>query len=303
MIDYIQITNNLGEILKLELRNPEKSGFFIQGVDGLGPGKSTINMSSALGMDGSLFNSVRNESKNIVLDLGFFDDGTRNIETIRQQTYRFFPRKKLIYIEVKTDNRTGIISGYVESNEPNIFSKKESTIISITCPSAYFVSKDIVSTSFTGTTGGFTFPFSNESTTLKLLKIADIYINTTKNIFYDGEVDTGMDFIINILGNVNNLTINHVTAGTSMSIVSSVVLALTGSDLVSGDRIIISTNRGSKYIYLIRGGLYYNILNALGANSSWFVLARGDNVFSYTATSGVANLLFGVNHRLVFEGI
>ena len=43
MIKSVTVTNYLGESIKLELGFPEKSGFLIQSIDGLGPPKADIH--------------------------------------------------------------------------------------------------------------------------------------------------------------------------------------------------------------------------------------------------------------------
>src|SRR5574339_645339 len=113
MINSITITNHRSESVVLELRSPESSGLFIQGVDGLGPSKATINTSESLSLDGSTFNSARKEQRNIVLKLGFLENPT--IEDSRQSTYKYFPLKKRIKLTIETDNKTVQTFGYVES--------------------------------------------------------------------------------------------------------------------------------------------------------------------------------------------
>ncbi len=303
MIKSIKVTNHLGEFIVMELRSPEKSGFFVRSIEGLGPSKSNINMSESLSADGSFYNSSKITSRNIVLNLGFYNDGTESIESIRQKTYRFFPMKKNLSIEVETDNRLGVTTGYAESNEPDIFSKDSGTVISLLCPSAFFYGKDIVQTLFTGTNSLFEFPWENPSLTLPLIEFGSIFINTAASVFYTGDEETGITIYISVLGAVNNLTIFNTTTGQLMAINSTKLIALTGANLQAGDFIVISTLRGSKTITLIRAGVAINILNTLDTGASWFRLQRGDNVFTYTAASGLTNLQFLIEHRIVYGGL
>ena len=303
MIKSITITNHLGETLNMNLRSPEQSGFFIRSIDGLGPVKSSINMTEVLSLDGAFFNSAHLGSRNIVFNLGFYDDGSESVEAIRQRSYKMFPTKKLVYIEVETDTRIGVTTGYVESNEPDIFSRDEGSVISILCPSAFFFEKNAVQTLFSGTTGGFQFPFENASLTLSLLKFATVFINTEGNVVYTGDEEIGVVIYINVLANVNNLTIYNLTNGESMSISSTKLIALTGFDLKVNDRVVISTVKGSKFIYLIRNGLTVNIINTLNQDADWFTIDQGDNVFTYTAASGVNNLQFMIEHQIAYKGM
>lgn len=79
--------------------------------------------------------------------------------------------------------------------------------------------------------------------------------------------------------------------------------AYTGSGIVAGDDIVICTVKGNKSITLIRGGKSTNILNCLEKNADWFQLAKGDNIFAYTAQSGGSNLQFKIENRIVYEGV
>ena len=57
MIKNIQITNFRNEILTIELANPEKSGFAILDITGLGPVKADINTTENGINDGAVFSA------------------------------------------------------------------------------------------------------------------------------------------------------------------------------------------------------------------------------------------------------
>ena len=131
MIKNIQITSFRNETLTIELANPEKSGFAISDITGLGPVKAEINTTENGINDGAVFNSAHVGYRNIVLTLRFI--GT-DIETLRQISYQYFATKQNIHLLIETDNRVMNIDGYVESNDPTIFSKREGCKISIIWP-------------------------------------------------------------------------------------------------------------------------------------------------------------------------
>lgn len=303
MINYLKVTNPKGESLTIDMRSPEKSGFFIRGIDGLGPSKSVVNMGESLYQDGSFFNSARVIRKNLVLDLGFYDYPGETIEEIRNKTYKYFPMKKEIFIEVQTDSRLGLISGYVESNEPTIFSKEEGAQISILCPSAYFVGSDYISTVFNGSTNDFSFPFENPSLTESLIVFGSIFINTQGTVVYNGDVDTGIYIIIKFSGAVTNPVISNTLTGENFSINSTKLAAIVGSNFQAGDLLVIDTIKNEKRATLTRANFRYNILNAVDVMSDWFQIQSGDNVFVYTASAGIANMQFEIQHQLIFEGL
>lgn len=301
MITKITVTNHRSETVEFVLRSPELSGFFIRGVDGLGPTKATINTSESLSLDGSTFNSARKEQRNIVLKLGFLENPT--IEDTRQASYKYFPLKQRVKVVVETDNKTVQTYGYVESNEPDIFSKEETADISIICPDPYFYSVIAGVVNFSGVDAQFEFPFSNESLTEKLIIFGEIMTEPQQSIFYTGEAEVGFRMYIHAEGPVENVTIHNLVSLQSMTIDTDILTALTGEGLDHGDDIIISTLRGQKSVTLIRDGVSINILNALGPDSDWLTLSPGDNIFYYEATLGETNLEFRIEYDVLYEGI
>lgn len=301
MIESVTLTNHLGEDITLELRSPDNSGLLITNIDGLGPPKADINMNELSLLDGSIYNSARANYRNIVFELRYRYKPT--IESARLITYKYFPLKRKIRMDFVSENRNAYAYGYVESNEPIIFSSEAGCTISVLCPESYL--KDIFdgNTIFSAVTPAFEFPFSNESLVTPLLEMGTMLDETEKTILYTGDVPTGMVLHIHANGVASNVTIiNSVTLKT-LSIDSTKLSALTGSDIVAGDDIYISSIRGDKYAKLVRGGQEYNILSTLGINPTWYILERGDNVFAYTASSGLSNLEFEASYPILYEGI
>lgn len=301
MINKVTVTNHLGESVTIELRLPEKSGFLVRGIEGLGPSKANINKTELSTDDGSVYNSAHVSSRNIVFTLRLLPNVT--IEDSRQKSYKYFPIKRCVTIRIETDNRICETIGYVESNEPNIFSKEEESIISVICPDAYFYSPQNEITEFSYVDSSFEFPFSNESTSQDLIVLGDLQLNTTKNIYYTGDASVGMIITIHAIGAANNVEITNVNTNGSILIDSTKLIALTGEDIHAGDEIIISTIKGNKSAFLQRDGTLTNILNALDKYPDWFQLDRGDNTFIYTAVSGVSNLQFRIENKIAYEGI
>ena len=303
MIRSITITNHLDESITMELRFPEKSGFLLRDIpSGLGPSKANISTSELAAYDGSMYNSARVEQRNIVFNLEFSENPS--IELNRLKSYQYFPIKKRVKISVETDNRVCETYGYVESNEPNIFSAREGTTISIICPDPWFYTTNKDITLFSGAESLFEFPFSNESLDTKLIIFGNIQIIAEQSIIYTGDASIGMIIYIHAIGPAPNLVIVDLRTQETMSINSAKLAALTGSDIMDGDDIIISTIKGDKYIILIRNGVIINIFNALNKNSSWFQLEKGDNRIAYTSDNNTnLNLQFRIESQIAYEGV
>lgn len=304
MIKSITVTNYLGDSLVLNLARPEESGFVVKSVTGLGPGTANINTTEVSTNDGGLYNSSRLSTRNIVITLGFL--WKDSIEDVRQKSYKYFPIKKKLNLLIETDNRQAEIEGYVETNDPNIFSKEEGADISIICPNPFFYSSGADgsnTTVFYGIDPMFEFPFGNESLYDALLEMGSIQNQHEKVITYNGDAEIGVTITIHAIGEASNITIYNTGTREIMKIDTEKLSALTGSGIIAGDDIVICTVKGNKSIKLLRSGKTTNILNCLDKNADWFQLAKGDNIFAYTAQSGSSNLQFKIDNRVIYEGV
>lgn len=302
MIKSIKVTNPKGESLVLDLFHPEKSGLIVRSISGLGPPKANINSTDLATADGALYSSARASTRNIVFNLQFMFAPT--IEDSRQLTYKYFPLKKLVKIEVETDNRSLETSGYVESNQPDIFSKEETTQISIICLDPFFYDPNPSVTQFATVTPTFEFPFSNESISESLIEFGTINLDTRSTIDYVGDVDTGVLITIHALGSVSgSLTIYNVETQEKMVIDLAKIKTLIGKDYGSGDDIIISTVSGDKYVQVLHDGKYTNAIAAIEKLADWFQVSVGRNIFNFTVTKGIENLVMSFSYRNAYGGI
>lgn len=314
MIKSITITNHLNESITLEMTSPEKSGFVINFIDGLGPPKANIEITEMSLMDGGVYNSARAQSRNIVFSFMFLfpsalagdlESQIGKLEITRQKTYKYFPLKNRVKITIETDERSCETYGYVESNDSDIFSKNGGAVISILCPDSYLFSTHIYATNFASISALFEFPFGNESLTDPLLEFSTISNYTDRTITYTGDAEIGMIMSIHAAGAIENIVIYKLYPEPVeiIEIDTDRLLALTGEGLHFGDDIIISTVKGNKYAILIRDGETINILNCLAKYPDWIQLSRGDNIFSCTAEVGEEYLQFKIENQIAYEGI
>lgn len=304
MIKSITVINPNDEELVLELAKPDKSGLVVREVTGLGPGQATVNMSEIATLDGAIFNSARKPSRNIVIKLTY--EWLDTIEESRLRVYKFFPLKKKVKLIIETDKRRGSIEGYVENNDPTIFSNQEGSDVSIMCPFPFFKSEGdnaITSTTFYGIEPLFEFPFENDSLTEPLLEMGEITQRTEATIMYYGDADTGLTIIIHALGDVSNLTIYDLDTRESMRLDDDRLVELTGNHIIAQDEITICTEAGKKSVTLLREGNRYNILNCLGPHPAWFKVQSGLNRFAYTLDDGLLNMEFRMENVTLYEGM
>lgn len=302
MIKSITAITQKSEELKLELGHPEKTGLIVQKITGLGPPKAIINTTELAMVDGGIFNSIRTDKRNIVISLAMMFSPT--IEDARLKTYHYFPIKQKITLRIETDRKTAEIQGYVESNEPDIFNKQETTQISIICPNPYFYDVEQSQTSFLGVHPMFEFPFSNESLEEPLLNMGEIVTDTRANLYYEGDVSTGI--LIEILAKealTNDISLYNVRTHETLKILANGIEELTGKGFSQGDFILISTYQGKKTAELLRDGVYYNVISSLDDNPSWFQLTPGDNIFNFDAGGDTAKLAVTFTYRNTYGGV
>ena len=302
MLKSITVTNYLGKSISYVFGEAEpESGLLITEIDGLGPVKANINTTELATMDGSLFNSARLTNRNLVIS-GLFTFA-KTIEDARLTSYKYFPIKQPLIFQIETDNRVATTTGYVETNEPDIFSEKSSFKISIVCESPYFQAKSKDITTFAGVDAKFKFPYKNPHPTKKLTKFGEIVYKKERSVYYNGDAETGCTIVIHAIGLVKNVKIYNIQTREVMSIDTDRLESLTGGPFDAGDTITVCTIEGKKSITLLREGHTTNILNVLGKDVDWFKLAKGENLFTFVAEYGETNLQFKIISQVLYEGV
>lgn len=311
MIHSFTVTNHLGESLVLTLADPDSSGLAIESVTGLGQVQADVNLTKLAGSDYSAVNSANLTTRNIVFKIRYWGD---NIEASRHTCDKYFPTKKQITLVAKTDERELMLTGFVEKNEPNIFSKESGCQVSILCPDPFWYSLTEKSTTFNGIDPMLEFPFETDiesDDTVHTLEFGDIRTVKDTTVYYTGEAEVGITIKIHATGSVRGLVFYNLDKRQQIPINDEILKQITsdaehgisGSSIRQGDDIIISTVKTKKFATLIRNGKSYNIINALGNDRSWFELSRGDNIFSYSASEGEYNLIIEIKNRVLFEGL
>jgi len=265
MIKSITVTNRLNQSIELELRHPEKSGFLIQSITGLGPVKSDINSKELATGDGSIFNSARMNSRNIVMDLKFLWSPT--IEAVRLLSYKYFPIKQRIRIMVETDARTCYIYGYVESNEPDIFSNEQGCLVSIICPDPHWIGAGY-DARMSAWIGGLSFPLTLPMT----------FSMQAKEIIIDNTGEATTPVTINFYGPAINPRITNVTTNAYIQV---------NRELLSGEKLTITTSYGNKTVILTDSeGVETNVNRYISRDSTFWSLVPGKNTVHYEAEAG-----------------
>lgn len=301
MIRSLTVTNSLGESLTMELFNPWKNGIAIKNIDGMGTPDYVVNMSAYGYGDGSSIGSVRAESRNVIIEL--YPMFNPQVEDSRQLLYRYFQVKKPIILTFNLDNRVVMLEGYLERNIPDVFSKLETIQISIICPDPYFHEAYQSESFFFGRIPMFEFPFSNDSITEKLITIAELSIDNRAQIDYNAEVDTGVLITIDVQSPPGDITIYNIDTLGSIHLPSDKIQLITGAPLTKDDRVEINTVSGTRYIRLLREGIYHNILGAVNKDIDWFQLQQGPNTYTYRTADEHATIIMTFQYRNTYASI
>lgn len=309
MIESITIINYRNETVGITLRSPASSGFFIESIEGLGPPKAQVNTTLNAG-DGAIFNTARAEPRNIVFTLGMYRVGTLDIEDLRQKSYRMFPLKSQVRIEVQTTNRRLYATGYVESNEPDIFTSQQKSQISILCmdPFMYDADEEFEILESTPTVPAFEFPFSDESSPGLEFSLAN---DSWKWLLVNNIGDQPVGAIFE--GTCGADTENYIVGEWSLDgttylgglYMQPLTAYLGTAHHLEGDVITFSTVKGDKYATVLREGTTYDVFPALirSNNLRWFELQPGLNLFRFGSNTGLDQLSGKIYYKPKYEGV
>jgi len=282
-----RIENSSGQMLTL---TQNESEFQVVSIKGLNPPPAQINTTSIAGLDGAKFNSSKLDTRNVVLTIKI----NGNVEENRLLLYQMFRTKESCVFYYSNNSLDVSIDGYIETVECDLFSNNEMMQISIVCPYPYFKNIDEIIADISNEVGSFTFPFS--------INIGDpipfsVYTsNRITEVINNSESQTGIIIEIYILNSVNKIQIKNTNSGDSL---------ILQYNFLTGDKITINTNKGSKSIRLLRDGANINIFSALQQGSVFLQLAVGVNPFGYLVDNGENDndVSIKFNYSTIYRGV
>lgn len=250
MLQRIEVVSSQGTLLNLSLEDLE-NGFLVEEVEGLDPVKATITSSSFAQLDGSQYQSSRREDRNVKLKISLEPEwGTQTVRDLRKVLYSILMPKSFVTLKFyMSDSDPLWISGRVESFETVLFSAEPTVDISIMCFDPDFYDP-----------------------TPETLTSATVSTNIDTTIAYDGTVETGVLFTLNVNRALTAFSIYN-TTGEGLQ-----QLDFAGT-LQAGDVLRISTVAGNKYARLTRAGVETSFLYGISPQSAWLELKPGDNKF------------------------
>ena len=306
----------------MPLSFPEKSGMNIINIENLGPGQAIVNMRDLAVLDGAIYAGARLGPRNIVISIIFLPKPT--IEATRHQSYRAFPIKSEVTLVIETDAGFRSIRGYVEANNPFIFSPEEYTQISVVCDDPYFYVStdeeihDYLMDSQNGdpiydTSGSaiITSPYYENPDPLAKPFYLSSGLVSKDTIRNTGTSEIGIKVLITQwYPPYSRATVFKATGPNGDQNVQSIVLDLEKFYIDSGERrsgmITISTVPGNRYIIYepfeedLPTGEVVNLLPYATISGGWITLDVGP---SKMWTDYTSNISYGVTARTLFSGV
>jgi len=283
VIRSVRLENEFSESIEL-IGN---SQYTLTNIEGLNPAPATINTTTNNAYDGSRFESSRVGTRNIVLSVAI----EYPVEQNRIALYKYVRPKRYVKFFYKNGMRNVYIEGYVESCELNPFSQKTIVQISIICPQPYFYDATPIVTTFGGVIGLFEFPFSNPA---EGMTFSEIMKNEIKTITNNGDIECGMIFEIEALGNIVEPTVYNADTLERFGL---------NIELKAGDKLTINTRDRTKSVILERDGVSKNVVNNIIRGSTWLKISLGAFGFTYQTVYGGENLALTIKHNNMYLGV
>ena len=270
---------------RLDLTN-ERSGIYIDKVEGLSPVKAEHSAASSPYFDGARLTNVRIGVRNIVIYLELH----RNVEENKALLYRLFRKKKEGTLFYKGAERDVYIKGYVEDITPDQYSNPVTVQIVVVCFDPYFIDAHALVTEIARDS-----PKLHFSLAITEPRPFGIYSeNSTQSLTNSGDEQLGMLVHIYASGRAEIPKIYNEETGEFFEL---------GMELMAGDEIVINTAKGEHSVTLKRAAQEFNMFNAITRGSSWLQLDVGENVFGATASSGGDALRFMLSAAERYEGV
>ena len=278
----LSVTNAKNETLML---TGDEGKYQVINIEGLNPPETVVNLSTIVGMDGAKLNSLRGDTRNIVITLKINGD----VEQNRLALYQYFPVKKTITLHFTTDSRSVDIEGVIDTFNCDLFTNSETAQISVICPYPFFkaVADDVFELS--GLTKLFKFPFAISSP----IPMSEVAEQTAFEIVNQSSLETGIKAYILFNGTVEKVEITN--NDQTMTVNYS---------FIANDELRIDTVRGEKSIKLTRAGTETNILSAMVGDFIQIVPGMNNVAFSFDdgeSTSHISEAYF--SFRKLYEAI
>lgn len=249
MLEKVEVRSDLGGLLTLSLQDIS-NGLVVEDIDGLDPVRAVIVSSSFAQMDGEQYQASRREKRNMVIKLKYEPiPGVHTVKGLRNELYKFFMPKSNVSLRFYMVGAPPVdISGRVEDFDSPLFAREPKATITVLAHDPDFVELTPI------VVAGSTTDLSTEFL-----------------IDYEGTVETGIKFQLNVNRTLDEFVIHHRPAAGSNRMLQF------SAPLLAADVLDISTVPGSKSARLTRAGSTSSLLYGISPQSNWIELFPGEN--------------------------
>ena len=285
---FCKVYKDNGVALDLNGQEP-KWQFF--NADGLNPPSAQINTTRIAGTYGSRFNSAFLNNRNIVLYLRINGDAERN----RRELESFFPTGEKVRMRFTTERSDVFANGYVETVDYALFTINQVMQISVICPDPFLYDWDEIVVDGSDSLGGFEFPFAiNIGHPVPFGTYEETRVVEIDN---DSGAPTPVEIEVTFNRSTFMVAVYNDTLG-------EVIELRNGTSSVpgfnEGDVLVLNTDPLHPQATL--NGT--NIFNKVRQNSTFYLLAPGENVMTYYIYGPGANKArISYKYRKRYRGI
>lgn len=263
ILDRIRLSSYITTDLKIKNALPDDP-YLLKAVDGLGPPPVDVYISQTL-TQGGVYKGRRPQNREITFRIGLNPDhaASQSASDLRTALYSMLAPNIGDYVFIKLMTSSSVVHsqiyGYVKTFEINQFTADPEVAITIACVDPYFSAPEKV-------------------VGLPTAKAAFMVTNV-------GNAPTGLYMELTFTANRSGIEIALVQPFTAIDKLS----VKSTYEFKSGDKLLLNTIPGQRYIHVIRNsdGKNINIINTMTANSDWIMLPGGsaNNDFTVDTTA------------------
>lgn len=285
----LYLTNKNNETLDL-LNN--RNRFILKSVEGLHGIETTISENESPYMDGTNVEYAKALPRSIELTFKLRGNVKESIDYFT----RFIKSKQFVTLREVDNGRDISITGIATIPPYTRMMRSCEITLTIYCGQPYWVDTNYTVGVIDDVISLLAFPVNGQYFKIDGQALGKITNSMIKNFENAGDTSVGAVFVLEVTDPVTNPQINCSTGeqqGWYMRLETT---------LNTGDRVVISTIKGDKYITL-NGVTTSGILNALKYNGTdWLQLEQGSNILSITADgSGAENVYFNATFKRKYE--
>lgn len=267
--------------------------FILTKIENTGSPQTTILSSKAPGQDGKSYHGSLLEERILPITGGIIGTDIEDMYKKRQELCSIFnPKVKgtLTYINDAGEHSIDVV---VESSPSfkNKVSNMQEFLIQLYCANPFWTDIQESKEEVALWVGDFEFEFEISEDGIEM---GHRESNLIVNMFNEGDVECGMRIEFIALATVVNPSLLNIYTKEYIKVKRT---------LQAGDKLIISTNFGSKRVELIRDNIAMNVFNYIDLNSTFLQLEVGDNVLKYDAESGIDNLEMSIYYKPLYIGV